>query len=74
MLQTFVIGLGRAGAGLHVSVLSRLRERAAMRQLFAECPLVVCDPRFAADRELPEALRRWEVPGWQPHGTVPAGS
>lgn len=79
MLQTFVIGLGRAGAGLHVSVLSRLRERAAMRQLFAERPLVVCDPRFAAARELPGTLRHWEVPGWevpgwQPHGTVLTGS
>lgn len=74
MLQTFVIGLGRAGAGLHVSVLSRLRERAAVRQLFAERPLVVCDPRFAAPRELQEALRSWGVPGWEPHGTVLADS
>ncbi|MGH3902586.1 MAG: oxidoreductase [Pseudonocardiaceae bacterium] len=70
MLQTFVIGLGRAGAGLHVSVLSRLRERSAGRQLFAEEPLVVCDPRFASSGDLDDVFRRWDVRGRDGQGTV----
>lgn len=70
MLQTFVIGLGRAGAGLHVSVLSRLRERSSQRHLFAEEPLVVCDPRFASSNDLEDLLRGWDVRGWDAQGTV----
>lgn len=64
MLQTFVIGLGRAGAGLHVSVLSRLRERSTARHLFADEPLAVCDPRFASSDDLEDVLRGWDVRGW----------
>jgi predicted dehydrogenase len=63
MLQTFVIGLGRAGAGLHVSTLSRVRQRGSARRFFAEAPLVVCDPRFASTGDLERALRSWDVQG-----------
>lgn len=70
MLQTFVIGLGRAGAGLHVSVLSRLRERSSARQLFADEPLVVCDPRFASSDDLDDVLRCWNVRGWDGQGAA----
>ncbi len=43
MFHTLVVGLGRAGAGLHVPVL--LRARRAQPQLFAPGPLVGVDPR-----------------------------
>lgn len=42
MLQPFVIGLGRAGSGLHLRVLAQAREIAA--GLFAPGPVVACDP------------------------------
>ena len=42
MFHTLVVGLGRAGAGLHVPVL--LRARRAQPQLFAPGPLVGVDP------------------------------
>ncbi len=70
MLQTFVIGLGRAGAGLHVSVLSRLWERSSARHLFAEEPLAVCDPRFTSSADLDDVFRRWEVRGRDGQGSV----
>jgi predicted dehydrogenase len=43
-LRTLVVGLGRAGAGLHLPVLTRLRETTST-PLFAEQPIVACDPR-----------------------------
>lgn len=42
-MRTLVVGLGRAGGGLHVPVLARLRETSAA--LFADQPIVACDPR-----------------------------
>lgn len=44
MLNSLVVGLGRAGAGLHLPVLSRLRSSGAPRSPFADGPVVVCDP------------------------------
>ncbi|WP_370942344.1 Gfo/Idh/MocA family oxidoreductase [Amycolatopsis sp. cg5] len=43
IVQTFVVGLGRAGAGLHIPVLARARS--AARPLFDTLPIVACDPR-----------------------------
>lgn len=40
VLRTFVIGLGRAGAGLHIPILTRIRERSG--------PILACDPAFSA--------------------------
>ncbi|WP_034089295.1 Gfo/Idh/MocA family oxidoreductase [Streptacidiphilus albus] len=45
MFHTLVVGLGRAGAGLHIPVL--LRARRAQPQLFAPGPLVGVDPHPA---------------------------
>ena len=45
MLQTFVIGLGHAGAGLHLPVLRRARALAAARHLFSDGPVIAWDPR-----------------------------
>ncbi|MGW3467620.1 hypothetical protein ACWDKQ_03945 [Saccharopolyspora sp. NPDC000995] len=42
MLQPFVVGLGRAGAGLHLPVLAKAR--AAASELFRPGPVVACDP------------------------------
>ncbi|WP_344136394.1 Gfo/Idh/MocA family oxidoreductase [Saccharopolyspora halophila] len=42
MLQPFVIGLGRAGADLHLRVLERVR--AAASELFAPGPVIASDP------------------------------
>ncbi|QUH04207.1 Gfo/Idh/MocA family oxidoreductase [Saccharopolyspora erythraea] len=42
MLQPFVVGLGRAGAGLHLPVLAKAR--AAASELFHPRPVVACDP------------------------------
>ena len=44
MLQTLIIGLGRAGAGLHLPVLDRLRSDEDNGKVFADHPIVVCDP------------------------------
>ena len=46
MFHTLVVGLGRAGAGLHVPVL--LRARRTQPQLFAPGPLVGVDPHPAS--------------------------
>ncbi|RKT54892.1 Gfo/Idh/MocA family oxidoreductase [Saccharothrix australiensis] len=43
MVRTLVVGLGRAGAELHLPVLARAR--AGARQLFGEHPVVACDLR-----------------------------
>ncbi|MBB5958089.1 putative dehydrogenase [Saccharothrix tamanrassetensis] len=43
MVRTLVVGLGRAGAELHLPVLARARTGA--RQLFGDEPVVACDPR-----------------------------
>lgn len=43
MVRTLVVGLGRAGAELHLPVLARART--AARQLFGEDPVIACDPR-----------------------------
>lgn len=48
-MQTLVVGLGRAGAGLHLPVLARARS--AARPLFSSLPIVACDPR----RTIPES-------------------
>jgi predicted dehydrogenase len=42
-VRTLVVGLGRAGAGLHLPVLARLR-RTSARTLFTDQPIVACDP------------------------------
>ncbi|MEU5694079.1 Gfo/Idh/MocA family oxidoreductase [Actinosynnema sp. NPDC020468] len=42
------MGLGRAGAGLHIPVLARAR--ATARQLFSTEPVVACEPRHNATR------------------------
>ena len=44
MFRTLVVGLGRAGAGLHLPVLDRLRQRTPTGTLFAEAPVVAVDP------------------------------
>jgi hypothetical protein len=44
MLRTLIVGLGRAGAGLHLPVLDRLRSNKDNGNLFADHPIVVCDP------------------------------
>jgi|GEM_PF-2318801 len=58
MLQTFVIGLGHAGAGLHLPVLQRARARQLQephepphQPLFADGPLVACDPLVQDPRD-----------------------
>ncbi|MEJ2854442.1 MULTISPECIES: Gfo/Idh/MocA family protein [unclassified Saccharothrix] len=43
MVRTLVVGLGRAGAELHLPVLARAR--ASAPRLFADEPVVACDPR-----------------------------
>jgi predicted dehydrogenase len=48
MLRTLLVGLGRAGAGLHLPVLNRLRQRNPGAP-FANHPIVGYDPR--ADRQ-----------------------
>ncbi|MFD7660523.1 Gfo/Idh/MocA family protein [Actinosynnema sp. NPDC059797] len=48
-MRTLVVGLGRAGADLHLPVLARAR--ASVRQLFDDRPVVACDPsRLPAER------------------------
>lgn len=47
-MQSFVVGLGRAGAGLHLPVLAKAR--AGDPQLFGGQEVVACDPR----RRLPD--------------------
>jgi predicted dehydrogenase len=49
MLQPLVVGLGRAGAGLHLAVLSRALAAGAVAG-----PIVACDPRHDAARRLDE--------------------
>ncbi|KUO17264.1 Gfo/Idh/MocA family protein [Streptomyces dysideae] len=44
MFRTLVVGLGRAGAGLHLPVLNRLRQRSPAGTLFADAPVVAVDP------------------------------
>jgi predicted dehydrogenase len=46
-LRTLVVGLGNAGANLHLPVLNRLR--AQWPALFAAAPPLGCDPRHAPD-------------------------
>lgn len=43
-MHTLVVGLGRAGGGLHLPVLTRLRETSSA-PLFSEQPIVAYDPR-----------------------------
>ncbi|WHT22857.1 Gfo/Idh/MocA family oxidoreductase [Crossiella sp. CA-258035] len=43
MLQTFVVGLGRAGAELHLPILLRARESGAHPRLFDPGPVLACD-------------------------------
>ncbi|GAA1248216.1 hypothetical protein GCM10009665_43890 [Kitasatospora nipponensis] len=52
MFRTLVVGLGRAGAGLHLPVLLRLRRESG--HLFAGAPLLAVDPRASAAPEFPE--------------------
>ena len=42
-MRTLVVGLGRAGADLHLPVLARART--SVRQLFDDRPIVACAPR-----------------------------
>ena len=44
MLQTLVLGLGRAGAALHLPVLARIAE-SGLPGVFADHPMVAYDPR-----------------------------
>jgi predicted dehydrogenase len=44
MRRTLIIGLGRAGAGLHLAVLRRLRALYEGKDLFAAGPVVAVDP------------------------------
>ncbi len=74
MLQTLVIGLGHAGAGLHLSVLSRIRESTAARHFFADHPPVVCDPRLAPASGPPMSGHSVEQPGGDLRGAVLIGS
>ncbi|MFE9422641.1 Gfo/Idh/MocA family oxidoreductase [Kitasatospora sp. NPDC006697] len=52
MFRTLIVGLGRAGAGLHLPVLLRLRREPG--RLFADAPLLGVDPGAAALPESPE--------------------
>ncbi len=60
MLRTLVVGLGRAGAGLHIPVLLRLRREPG--DLFADTPILAVDPRAAV---LPDSPEVWPVPSLQ---------
>jgi predicted dehydrogenase len=51
LLQPLVVGLGRAGAGLHLKVLSRARSSA--EGIPCGGPPVACDPRPGAEADLP---------------------
>ncbi|GAA1964495.1 Gfo/Idh/MocA family protein [Kitasatospora viridis] len=55
MFRTLIVGLGRAGAGLHLPVLLRLRREPG--RLFADAPLLAVDPDPTALPDAPE-LRR----------------
>lgn len=44
MLQTLIVGLGRAGRDLHVPVVQKARELDGFRHLFANSPIVGVDP------------------------------
>ncbi len=54
MLHTLVVGLGRAGAGLHLRVLAKAR--AEGRDLLAAGPIVACDREPAQPPSDPEVL------------------
>ncbi|UED85445.1 hypothetical protein [Streptomyces profundus] len=61
MLQTLVVGLGRSGRGLHLPVLTRLRERAlpaADADLFAAGPPLGYDPLPLPEGTAPRGLTR----------------
>jgi predicted dehydrogenase len=45
MLRTLILGLGRAGWGLHLPVLSQIHESGLDREVFAPEPVVVYDPQ-----------------------------
>ncbi|MDT0461872.1 Gfo/Idh/MocA family oxidoreductase [Streptomyces gibsoniae] len=44
MFRTLVVGLGRAGAGLHLPILDRLRQRTPGAALNTDAPVVAVDP------------------------------
>jgi predicted dehydrogenase len=44
MFRTLVVGLGRAGAGLHLPVLAKARDLPCATRLFAPAPVVAVDP------------------------------
>ncbi|SFS73086.1 Gfo/Idh/MocA family oxidoreductase [Saccharopolyspora flava] len=70
MLQPFVIGLGRAGSGLHLRVLAQAREVAP--GLFADGPVVACDPdvrRHRPDVTLVDSIGA-AAASLDPHRTV----
>ncbi|MGA6164686.1 hypothetical protein [Amycolatopsis magusensis] len=82
MLQTLVLGLGRAGAALHLPVLSRIGE-SGLPGLFAEHPLIAYDPRPVDLRHLPrvrvatsltEAMGRVDPAKTVAHLCTPPGS
>jgi predicted dehydrogenase len=50
MLQTLVVGMGRAGAGLHVPVLAKAREQ--QPHLFSPGPVIGVDPRIGSRTDL----------------------
>lgn len=56
MLQTLIIGLGRAGAGLHLPVLDRIRSNEDKGKIFADHPIVVCDPARPRTQGCPSVI------------------
>ncbi|MDA3642411.1 Gfo/Idh/MocA family oxidoreductase [Saccharopolyspora indica] len=54
MLHALVLGLGRAGAGLHLRVLTKARATAP--ELFHPGPVIGCDPAPGARQDLPGAI------------------
>lgn len=49
MLRTLIVGLGRAGSGLHIPALSRLRSSAQAEGLLSAQPFIAHDPCGAPD-------------------------
>ncbi|WP_344425143.1 oxidoreductase [Amycolatopsis minnesotensis] len=79
MLRTFVIGLGRAGAGLHIPILTRIRETATANG----APILACDPAtgegdlppgVVAVRSIEQAARSLDPADTVTHLCTPPGS
>ncbi|MCT2589574.1 Gfo/Idh/MocA family oxidoreductase [Streptomyces sp. N2-109] len=57
MLRTLIIGLGRAGFGLHWAVLDKLRAAGRHPGLFAEAPVLALDPMAVTPPSTADGLR-----------------